>query len=157
MAAWGYAGSSGRTDLTMRTTVTRPKTTTLPAAGVMALTLFNSADAGEVKILAADFQSKGANRWLVRVTLAHADTGWDHYADDWRVVDGAGRILGDRVLLHPHVDEQPFTRGLDNVPIPEGVTTVYIEAHDKVHGWAAQRLRVDLGKVSNGHLRVETQ
>ena len=135
----------------------KPKTVTLLAAALPALAACNAADAGEVKILAADFQSKAANRWSVRVTLAHADTGWDHYADDWRVVDGAGHILGNRVLVHPHVDEQPFTRGLDNVLIPDGVTTVYIEAHDKVHGWTKQQLTVDLGEVSNGHLRVEAQ
>jgi hypothetical protein len=62
---------------------------------------FSAADAGEVRILAADFQGSGANQWSVRVTLRHGDTGWDHYADNWGLVDGEGNILGDRVLSTP--------------------------------------------------------
>jgi len=34
-------------------------------------------------------------------------------------------------------------------------TTGYIEAHDKVHGWSQNRLKVDLGNASGGHLHVE--
>jgi len=123
----------------------------------LALTVFNTASAGDVKILAAEFQSSDGNRWSVSVTLEHGDTGWDHYADNWRVVDGEGNILGDRVLYHPHVDEQPFTRSLGSVKVPEGVTKVYIEAHDKVHGWTPNRLSVDLRKAGDGHLRVKAE
>ncbi len=125
------------------------------AAGLLVLTMLNTADAGDVTILAADFRSSGGNRWSLNVTLKHGDTGWDHYADNWRVVDGVGNILGDRVLYHPHVSEQPFTRGLSDVKVPEGITTVYIEAHDKVHGWTPNRLKVDLTKATGGRLRVE--
>ena len=69
-------------------------------------------------------------------------------------VDSQGNILGDRVLYHPHVDEQPFTRSLNNVDIPKGIKSVYIEAHDKVHGWTTNRLKIDLEKSQNGHIRV---
>jgi len=115
------------------------------AAGLLALIFLNTATADNAKILAADFHNVGNNQWSVRVTLQHADSGWDHYADNWRIVDSEGNILGDRVLHHPHVDEQPFTRGLVSVKVPEAITTVYIEAHDKVHGWSPTRLKVDLG------------
>ena len=37
-------------------------------------------------------------------------TGWEHYANKWDVVGPDDTILGTRVLLHPHVNEQPFTR-----------------------------------------------
>jgi hypothetical protein len=124
---------------------------------LLILSATGTAHAGEVSILAADFRATGENNWSVSVTLRHADTGWDHYADNWRVVDGAGNILGDRVLYHPHVDEQPFTRGLSSVRIPDGAGSVYIEAHDKVHGWTSQRLTVDIGMVRDGRLRVEAQ
>lgn len=124
------------------------------AAALVALAVLNMAEADDVKILAADFTSSGDNQWSVSVTLKHNDSGWNHYADNWRVVDGEGNVLGDRVLYHPHVVEQPFTRSLDNVKVPEGTMTVYIEAHDKVHGWTPNRLTVDLGKASDGHLRV---
>ena len=43
----------------------------------------------------------------------------------------------------------------DTVMIPSGVTTVFIEAHDKVHLWSLQRLEVDLRKVIGGRLKVE--
>jgi hypothetical protein len=124
---------------------------------LLVLTAVNTADANNIKILAADFQNSGGNSWSVRVTLKHGDTGWDHYADNWRVVDGEGNILGNRVLYHPHVEEQPFTRSLSGVIIPKGVTSIYIEAHDKVHGWTTNRLKVDLGKAGGGHLRVEAE
>jgi hypothetical protein len=125
--------------------------------GMLVLTVLNTASADDVKILAADFHSSSGSRWSVNVTLKHGDTGWDHYADNWRVVDGEGNMLGDRVLYHPHVDEQPFTRSLGGVKVPEGITTVYIEAHDKVHGWTPNRLKVDLGKATGGRLRVEAE
>jgi hypothetical protein len=125
------------------------------AFGALVTIMLNTANADDVKILAADFKSNDGNRWSVKVTLKHGDTGWDHYADNWRVVDGNGKVLGDRVLLHPHVSEQPFTRGLGGVKIPKGVMSVFIEAHDKVHGWTPNHLKVDLGKASEGHLRVE--
>lgn len=112
--------------------------------------MLNVAAAGEVEIVAADFHHRGDNHWSVSVTLKHADSGWDHYADNWRVADGKGNVLGDRVLYHPHVDEQPFTRGLGDVAIPPAVETVYVLAHDKQHGWAAQRMRIDLGALRQG-------
>lgn len=128
------------------------------AACLCALTvMLNTAEADNIRILAADFHHSGRVQWSVDVTLKHGDTGWDHYADNWRVVDDEGNILGDRVLLHPHVDEQPFTRDLSNVKVPEGTATVYIEAHDKVHGWTPSRLKVDLRKASSGRLSVEAE
>lgn len=68
------------------------------------------------------------------VTLTHPDTGWDHYADGWRVEDADGTVLGLRVLAHPHVNEQPFTRSLMiDGPLPD---VVYIRARDSIDGWA---------------------
>ncbi|WP_282061472.1 hypothetical protein [Roseobacter litoralis] len=73
--------------------------------------------------------------WRFSVTISHPDTGWDHYADAWRVLDMDGKELGTRALAHPHVDEQPFTRSLSNVRIPEGVKRVQVQARDKPGGW----------------------
>ena len=70
----------------------------------------------------------------IHVTLTHPDTGWDHYADGWEVVTGDGTSLGLRVLAHPHVDEQPFTRSLRlDAPLPEG--PVFVRARCNVDGW----------------------
>ncbi len=122
---------------------------------IFVLAVSSVAIAGDVKILAVDLYSSTDKNWLVKVTLEHNDTGWDHFADSWQVVDSEGKVLGSRVLQHPHVNEQPFTRELAGVKIPGGIKTVYIEAHDKVHGWSKNRLTVDLTKVSGKHLRVE--
>lgn len=113
------------------------------------------AHANEVEILAADFHHNSNGRWTVNVTLKHDDTGWNHYADEWRLVDDKGNVLADRVLFHPHVDEQPFTRGLGGVELPKGIATIYVEAHDKVHGWTSHRLKVDMSKSNHGELRVK--
>ena len=69
------------------------------------------------------------------VTLSHGDTGWDDYADGWRVELEDGTILGTRILAHPHVEEQPFTRS-HRIDVPDGVTEVFIRASDNVGGWA---------------------
>ncbi|UWR44540.1 hypothetical protein [Phaeobacter inhibens] len=76
------------------------------------------------------------NSWRISVTLTHPDSGWDHYADGWRVLDTDGKVLGLRELAHPHVNEQPFTRSLAGVTIPKGIDTVLIQARCNVDGWS---------------------
>jgi len=102
-----------------------------------------TAAAGEADVLGATAERRG-DTWSFRVTVSHADTGWEHYADAWRVVGPDGTVLGTRTLHHPHVEEQPFTRSLSGVRIPEGVARVRIEARDSRHGWGGQALDLDL-------------
>lgn len=99
--------------------------------------------AGDVEIVDATARQSG-NTWTFSVTLKHGDTGWDHYADLWQVFTPDGKLLGERVLLHPHVEEQPFTRSLSGVEIPGGVEEVVIRARDSVHGVAEQEYRLSL-------------
>ena len=105
---------------------------TLTCLGVLCAASIASADPAVIE--AVDAQSTGSS-WSFSVTLKHGDTGWDDYADGWRVEDSAGEILGTRELLHPHVNEQPFTRSLDGVEIPAGVTHVFIRARTNTDGW----------------------
>ena len=132
------------------------KTAKVIAAGLLIQIIISPVYADDVKIVVVEFRSDEGNHWSVDVTLKHGDTGWDHYADNWRIVDDKGNILGNRVLYHPHVDEQPFTRSLSSVKVPEGTTIVYVEAHDKVHGWTPNRLKVDLNVVAGGRVRVNS-
>ncbi|MFW2542703.1 hypothetical protein ACN2XU_08685 [Primorskyibacter sp. 2E107] len=88
--------------------------------------------------------TRSGSGYTLSVTLAHPDTGWDHYADGWRVEREDGTVLGTRVLAHPHVEEQPFTRALGNVAVPEGTTVVFVRARCLVDGWRDDRVAVDL-------------
>lgn len=91
--------------------------------------------AGSVEIVDVNVSQQSAHKYRFSVTLKHADTGWDHYADQWQVVSAdGGQVYGTRTLHHPHVNEQPFTRSLSGVSIPDHVRTVQIRARDSVHG-----------------------
>ncbi len=74
----------------------------------------------------------------VSVTLAHPDTGWDHYADGWRIETEDGTVVGTRELLHPHVEEQPFTRSLTVNDLPD--EPLFIRAKCSVDGWSDTRV-----------------
>ncbi|WP_298962982.1 hypothetical protein [uncultured Roseibium sp.] len=113
------------------------------AALVLASLMAGNAVAGDVKIVGAEARASG-DSWTFSVTLEHDDTGWDHYADLWQVFTPDGDLLGERVLHHPHVDEQPFTRSLSGVKVPEGINEVVIKARDSVHGVSAQEFRITL-------------
>jgi len=67
-------------------------------------------------------------------TLKHDDAGWDHYANRFEIVGPGGKLLATRVLRHPHVDEQPFTRSRGQVRILHEIESVEIRAGDLVHG-----------------------
>lgn len=84
--------------------------------------------------------------WRINVTLSHPDSGWDHYADGWEVLDGDGKRLGFRELMHPHVHEQPFTRSLFDVMIPDGATEIFLRARCSEEGWSESLTRVPLRK-----------
>lgn len=78
------------------------------------------------------------------VTVRHDDEGWQHYADSWQVLTVDGRVLGERILLHPHVDEQPFTRSLSGLSIAPEIHVVRIRVHDTVHGYSSATVEVSL-------------
>lgn len=99
--------------------------------------------ADQVEIVGATARHSGGT-WTFDVTLLHADTGWDHYADAWEVLGPDGRSLGVRELAHPHENEQPFTRNLSGVVVPEGVDHVLIRARCNVDGWGEARLRIEV-------------
>ena len=96
----------------------------------------------DVVAAAAAVQLDGA--WTFEVTVSSADTGWEKYADSWEVRTTDGTILGERILAHPHVDEQPFTRSLTGVSIPDDVGTVLLVAHDSVSGFCGAEFMLDV-------------
>ena len=89
--------------------------------------------AGNADVVGGNITSLGDGRYRVEATVKHADTGWDHYADRWDVLSPDGTVLGVRELLHPHENEQPFTRSL-TLEIPTGIKVITLQANDSVHG-----------------------
>ena len=98
------------------------------------------ADAVSIEYVKVEMLDEG--RWDIHTTLRHSDSGWEHFADAWRLVDANGLELARRTLAHPHVNEQPFTRSLRGVSI--SVEEVFVEAHDNVHGWSTDRVEINL-------------
>ena len=86
-----------------------------------------------------------AGTYRFDVTVRSADTGWEKYADGWEVRSPDGTVLGTRVLAHPHVDEQPFTRTLTGVAIPAGITEVVVAARDLVDGFCGETMTLPVG------------
>ena len=109
-----------------------------------AVCLSTVAGAGEADVIEVKIDKKAAGIYDIEVTVQHSDEGWDHYADKWEVLDEKGTVLATRVLHHPHVDEQPFTRGLLGVKIDDGVSAISLRAHDSIHEYGGQTVTVDL-------------
>ncbi|WP_417205670.1 hypothetical protein [Antarctobacter sp.] len=92
----------------------------------------------EAPVIKGATAQPSGDSWRVSVTLRHPDTGWDHYADGWRVELPDGTVLATRVLAHPHETEQPFTRSQSGIRIPAGTTEVRIRARCLVDGWSEE-------------------
>jgi hypothetical protein len=100
--------------------------------------------AGEADVVGVKTSYEKDGTWSFSVTVRHGDDGWDHYADRWDVLGPEGEVFGTRILLHPHVGEQPFTRSLGGVEVPESVTEVVIRARDSVHGYGGKEAQIKL-------------
>ena len=106
--------------------------------------LTSPAFGGEADILDVKVTRNANGTYQFSATVQHTDTGWDHYADAFEVLTPDGKILATRILAHPHVNEQPFTRSLSNVKIPRTIDTVIVRARDKVHGYGGQTKTVTI-------------
>lgn len=118
-----------------------------------------SAANADVTFVRAEQAEDGA--WRFQVTVEHPDTGWEDYADGWDVVTPEGTVLKPdpespftRLLLHPHVDEQPFTRSQSGITIPPELQQVTVRAHDLVDGFGGQEVVVDLSRESGPNFEV---
>lgn len=100
--------------------------------------------AGEADVVEVYVKKTGDNVFHFSVAVRHQDEGWNHYADKWEVVAPDGTVLGTRVLHHPHVNEQPFTRSLSGVKIPDDIEAVTVRAHDSVHQYGGKTVAVEL-------------
>ena len=115
------------------------------------------ADADVIRVQARE----SGTSWSFTVTVRHADTGWSDYADGWDVLLPDGTVLGPvendgftRLLLHPHVNEQPFTRSRRGVSVPDGARYVVVRAHDIVHGFGGLERVIDLTSPNEHQVEV---
>ena len=117
----------------------------------LALSIFISATlfsgivlADEADVVKVKVERTGDHIYRFDVTVRHNDEGWKHYADMWKVVLPDGRVVATRVLQHPHVGEQPFTRSMDGIKIPAGIDSVIVRVHDSVHHYGGKEAIVKL-------------
>jgi hypothetical protein len=100
--------------------------------------------AGEAGVVGVKASSGKNGTWSFSVTVRHDDEGWEHYADRWEVLGPREKVLGTRVLMHPHVGEQPFTRSLGGIEVPNDISKVLVRARDSVHGYGGKVMEVEL-------------
>ena len=133
---------------------TEPPPTSLPEP--------STATGANADVLHVRAVQSGDGSWTFHVTVEHPDTGWENYADGWDVLTPHGAVLKPdpdspftRLLLHPHENEQPFTRSQSGIVIPAGVTQVRVRAHDLVDGFGGREVLVDLAAASGSGFEVE--
>ncbi len=95
-------------------------------------------------VMAVKVRASGAGQFDFDVTLSSPYDTPERYADAFRVSTLEGKVLGERVLLHDHQTEQPFTRDLYSVKIPADVKKVRIQGRDQKYGYGGKTMEVSL-------------
>jgi hypothetical protein len=95
-------------------------------------------------VVSAKVRAGAGNSFDFDVTISSPYDTPERYADAFRIIATNGAVYGERVLLHDHADEQPFTRDLSGVKIPGGVRTVVIQARDLKNGYGGKSIEVAL-------------
>jgi hypothetical protein len=83
----------------------------------------------------------GNNRFDFDVTISSPYDTPQRYCDAFKVTDSEGKLLGERVLLHDHQTEQPFTRDLHGIVIPAAVRMVTVQGRDLKFGYGGKSLQ----------------
>jgi len=84
--------------------------------------------------------------WTFDVTISSPyESGWGQYSDEFQIISISDDIiLGTRSLAHPHPNEQPFTRSLGGIIIPNDLSMVSITARDSINGYCGEVLDLEL-------------
>jgi hypothetical protein len=115
--------------------------------GVGAVVAYGQSATGHLfpDVIAVTASSRGADVFDFAVTITSPYDTAQRYADGFRVSAGlGGTVYGERILLHDHADEQPFTRGLQGIRIPPGVHSVLVQGRDKAHGYGGKSFELAL-------------
>ncbi len=92
-------------------------------------------DSAQARVISVDVSGE-EGAFTFAVEIASPDTGCDRYADWWEVVTPNGDLLYRRILLHSHVDEQPFARSGGPVRVASA-DDVFVRVHMHPDGYAA--------------------
>lgn len=82
--------------------------------------------------------ARSGERFDFDVTMTSPYDTPQRYADAFRILGPKGEVYGERVLVHDHADEQPFTRELYGVVIPAGVRAVIVQGRDQKSGYGGK-------------------
>ena len=128
------------------------------ATGIAAEIPYNP-DADYAQVKSVRMVSRSNRQWDFHVSVFHNDEGWDHYANVWQIVDPAdGAVLGERVLAHPHDSEQPFTRSLTGITIPNGTGEILIRSRCNLHEYDGKEIRILIpADPSNGQSLIVSE
>ena len=95
-------------------------------------------------IRAVTVRPAGPETFNFYVTVSSPYDSPQRYADGFRVMGRNGTVFGERILLHHHADEQPFTRDLHSVVIPKGIKSVIVQGRDKNYGYGGKTMKTGL-------------
>lgn len=113
--------------------------------GIVLMTQTAVASANEAKILGVETSGP-----TFSVTIASPDSGCERYADWWEVLTTDGELLYRRVLMHSHVNEQPFSRSGGPVTVADEQPLI-VRVHMNPDGYSSHAFT---GTVRDGF--VET-
>jgi hypothetical protein len=100
-------------------------------------------------VIDAELEPDG-DAWRLRATLSSPYDTPERYADAFRAVAEDGTVLGVRELAHDHAGEQPFTRSLTGLEIPDDVARITVEGRDQSYGWGGDTIEVDVPDDTEG-------
>lgn len=128
---------------------------TLLISLLMFITACQSAESEEilddtsVYAVVEDVSASGEEgKYTFSVTLKSPDTGCQQYADWWEVLSENGDLVYRRILVHSHVNEQPFTRSGGAVHIGAS-DVVVIRGHMNTLGYGEGEVAMK-GSVASG-------
>ncbi|SFD65282.1 hypothetical protein SAMN05660831_02015 [Thiohalospira halophila DSM 15071] len=117
---------------------------------LLLLLLVTTTQAGEPRVSWVEVTEE-VRSYTVTAVLEHDDEARYHFLDGWRVTTPEGEVLAEQDFKHPRPQAPPRRATLRGVRLPEGVTRLQVEAHDRLHGWGGNPVVVELeGEATEG-------